>query len=408
MTLWTPLFAVACIAFAFALGNYVANKTKGIISTLIVGCVLFIVGFLTGIIPTNVVVLSGFAGMLGTFVIPFCIIDVGSKLHYQQLKKEWKTVLMSLSGTIGIILTVGTLGWLIFGKQYALAAIPPLSGALLATTIVQQQAMQAGVPTIAVFTTIVLVSQFFCGLPLASLMLKRELKVLKSSGALLSYAEIGATVAQPLGEVEKPTKMLIPPLPAIWQSDFMILFKMAIIGAIALAVAQLTVIPGSNPTNYILNPFLSYMLFAMLAANIGLLERSPLDVSKSRGIVYLALFSVLLHTLSSISGADIAAQFIPTIGTILIGAMGILIACWLISKLIKTTPWIAIAVGFTCFLGYPGSQIVVEEAVRGSDLTAEEQKAASDILIPRMVLGYFVAAITSVIIAGIVAPLIFS
>jgi hypothetical protein len=187
----------------------------------------------------------------------------------------------------------------------------------------------------------------------------------------------------------------------------MILFKMAMLGVIANAVAQLTEIPGSSPTNYILNPNVAYVIFAIAAANIGLLERSPLEACSSRGIVYLALLSLLLNSFASVSGADILAQLVPSVGTILIGAAGIIVFGFIAGKLFRASPWISIAIGFTCYLGYPGSQIVVEETVRGSDLAADEQKAANDILIPRMVIGYFVASITSVIIAGIIAPLIF-
>jgi hypothetical protein len=404
---------MALICFAFAFGGFVSVKTKAYVSSVIVACLIGIGGFLTGVVPPELVATSGFAGMVATFVIPLCIIDVGSQLRIEQLKQEWKTVVMNLAATAGIIVFVGTIGTLIFGKQYALSSIPPLTGALVATTIVQQQAVQVGAATIAMFAFVVLILQSLAGLPMATVCLKRELKAMKKNGVLADYiaksnaaTNLAAVGAETLA-IPQEEKFLIPPLPKSWQSDAMILFKMAFLGFVANFVAGLTVIPNSNPTNYILNPNLAYLFFAIAAANLGLIERNPLTKSCSRGIIFLALLSLLIHTFATVSGKDIAEQFLPSVGVILIGAVGIVTFCWVASKILKASPWIAIAVGFTCYLGYPGSQIVVEESVRSSGLTEEEQKAANSILVPRMVLGYFVASITSVIVAGIIAPLIF-
>ena len=65
-------------------------------------------------------------------------------------------------------------------------------------------------------------------------------------------------------------------------------------------------------------------------------------------------------------------------------------------------------ISMCCYIGYPGSQIVAEEVIRGTtELTEEESKVCTQLIVPRMVLGYFVAAITSIIAASVAVGFMF-
>ena len=58
--------------------------------------------------------------------------------------------------------------------------------------------------------------------------------------------------------------------------------------------------------------------------------------------------------------------------------------------------------------GYPGTQIITEEVVKSMDGTAEEKAAAEAYILPKMLVGGFVTVtIASVVLAGIIAPMIF-
>lgn len=64
-TLWTPLFAFMIFTLCFGLlGDVIARKTKAIISAIIIGCVIYLAGFLTGIIPTTAVDDTGITGIM--------------------------------------------------------------------------------------------------------------------------------------------------------------------------------------------------------------------------------------------------------------------------------------------------------------------------------------------------------
>lgn len=56
---WTSISALAVIALLFAFENFVSNKTKAYISSLIPAVIIFIVLMYTGIIPPNICTAAG-------------------------------------------------------------------------------------------------------------------------------------------------------------------------------------------------------------------------------------------------------------------------------------------------------------------------------------------------------------
>ena len=168
MSFWVVSTAMAAIALFFVIGNAVSIKTKGYINSILVAVIVFLILMYTGIVPPDIPVTAGLAGMVSTFVIPFCVVDVATTLKLKELKNEWKTALIIVVTTLGIAVICVTIGIAAIGKTRAIGAIGPLGGALLATTIVQQMATAMNAPDVAVFAMIVLVLQMLIGLPIAS------------------------------------------------------------------------------------------------------------------------------------------------------------------------------------------------------------------------------------------------
>lgn len=408
MTLWIPIVSFAVVAFLFTFGNFVSNKTKAYMSSVNVALIVFLVLMYTGIVPAEVAQIAGLAGMQATMVIPLCVVDVATKIRLRELMPEWKTVLTVLISIVGIALVCMTAGCLLLGWERAVSAIAPLSGALLATTIVQGQAVAMNRPEIGVYVMIVLLVQVALGLPVATVALKKYLKEIEGNGVLnQAMAKQSSARTESAGGKEKHLLPQIPPLPKSWQCEYTILFKMAAVAAIAYFVGELTVIPGSSPKIHILTPTICYMIFGFFAAEIGFLEREPLEKSNSRGIIYLALLTVVLSTFIGVEFSTLVSMIVPAVTIILLGVGGIILACLLYGKIMKLSPWLCIAIGTTCYLGFPCSQIVVEETVRTSGLDDEQKKAANGFIIPKMVIGYISASIFSLLAAGITAPMIF-
>src|SRR5699024_3764200 len=108
------------------------------------------------------------------------ITNMGTLLSVQQLKQQWKTILISLSGIVGIIVFLFTIGLLLFDIKTILVAIPPLVGGIVSALIMSEGATEAGLATLSVFAVVIYVMQGFAGYPLTSVVLKKEGKMLLS------------------------------------------------------------------------------------------------------------------------------------------------------------------------------------------------------------------------------------
>ncbi|NCB50855.1 MAG: hypothetical protein EOM54_03065 [Clostridia bacterium] len=406
MTLWSTCFAMAVVALLFVFGNFISYKTRAYVSSVLVAVIVFVILMYSGIVPPDVCATAGLTGMVATFVIPFCIIDVATKMKLNELKSEWKTVLTVIVATLGIVAICVLVGIPLIGKAKAIGAIGPLSGALLATTISQQMAVSMNAPDVAVFVMIVLILQMLVALPVATVCLKKYIKQIRGNGQLSEYMQksgVALTAETAGASSQKPVKKNIFATPKSLDSEYTIFFKIALIGFIGYAVGTWL----AGPTKNVMNPTLGYLFFGVFAAEIGFLERGPLEKAHSNGIIYFALFSLLLSTFASVSFEVMVAQIVPAISIILMAAVGILVFTALFSRVIRVSPWMSMAIGMCCYLGYPCSQIVVEETVRSAGLTPEEAKACNSMIIPRMILGYFIAAIISILSASIAVAYMF-
>lgn len=402
MSFWTVTTAMAVIALFFVIGNAVSVKTKGYVNSVLVAVIVFLVFMYTGVVPADVTATAGLAGMVGTFVIPFCIVDVASTLKLKELKSEWKTALIIVVTALGIAVICATVGIAAIGRARAIGAIGPLGGALLATTISQQMATAMNAPDVAVFVMIVLVLQMLIGLPIASVCLKQYIKAIRSNGELAAYCENPDFSAPKAAAAQAEKKQSA--IARYLESDYWVFFKISVVAALAYFVGTLL----APVTKNIVNATLCYLIFGFAAAELGLLDRSPLAKARSQGIVYFALFSLLLSTFASVTLDVMMSQIIPAVAIILMAAVGMLVFSGVLGKILKINPWLAMGISMCCYIGYPGSQIVSEEVIRGTtDLTEEESKVCTQLIVPRMVLGYFVAAITSIVAASIAVGFMF-
>lgn len=402
MSFWTVTTAMAVISLFFVIGNAVSVKTKGYINSVLVAVVVFLVFMYSDVVPKDITTTAGLAGMVGSFVIPFCIVDVASTLKLKELKNEWKTALIIVVTTLGIAVICATVGIAAIGRARAIGAIGPLGGALLATTISQQMATAMNAPDVAVFVMIVLVLQMLIGLPIASVCLKQYIKSIRANGELRSFCE-NPDFAAPKAAAAKAEKKSSA-FSRYVESDYWVFFKISVVAAIAYFIGTWL----APVTKNIVNATLCYLIFGVAAAELGLLDRGPLAKARSQGIIYFALFSLLLSTFASVTLEVMMSQIIPAVAIILMAAVGMLLFSGILGKILKISPWLAMGISMCCYIGYPGSQIVAEEVIRGTtELTEEESKVCTQLIVPRMVLGYFVAAITSIIAASVAVGFMF-
>ena len=95
--MWTyGCFGLLVLCLSFWIGDLCNSKTKGIISGLLTASAIYIIGYLTGIIPVTQPADLGLAAMTSLFGQMVIVANLGTMVSLNDLLKQWKTVLACL------------------------------------------------------------------------------------------------------------------------------------------------------------------------------------------------------------------------------------------------------------------------------------------------------------------------
>ncbi|MDN5709596.1 MAG: hypothetical protein L0G95_09165 [Planococcus sp. (in: firmicutes)] len=390
------MLALAIMAFILFIGELISIRTKAWIPSIFVSGVLFLIGYWT-FFPEDIVTIGGIPPVVATLLIYLLITNMGTLLSLDELKKQWRTILIALSGILGIVVFLLAIGTLLFDFQTVIVAIPPLVGGLVSALIMSEGATAAGLPTLAVFVIVIYVIQGFAGYPLTSVMLKREGRNLLQkyrNNELTDYAPLAAGTAEEKVQDEKPK--LFAALPEKYNTDFFKFFRLALVGYAAYLASTL-----AAPIVEI-SPYVLCLLFGVLARSIGFLERHPLQKANGFGFAIMALLLFIFDGLKTATPQMMLEILYPLIGCIIIGLVGMYIFSFIIGKILKVSKEMAFACSLTALYGFPADYIITVEVINA--LTQDEKERemlTSRMLPPMLVAGFITVTIVSVILAGI-------
>ena len=186
-----PVVAFTVVMLVWTVSDFVAKKTKSLLSSLFVASIIFLIGFLTGLFPHDLLTASSLLALAGV-VVGFIIVHLGTMISLDDFKKQWKTFLIGASTVLGI----GVALWvasLIFGgsisgsaqdgyaqaRDFVIAGTGALSGGTISVVLVQDAALGFGLTSVAIFPVLIASLQGIIGFPLTSIILKREAARLK-------------------------------------------------------------------------------------------------------------------------------------------------------------------------------------------------------------------------------------
>lgn len=393
------LLAITFVLVVFALGDIISFKTKSIVSMMFVASVVFLVGFWVGL-PETVFQDAQLTG-IGALMIGFLITHMGTLLSFEDLKKQWKTVVVALAAVAGIGIFLLVVGAPILGREYAISAAPPIAGGVVAAIIMGDAAAAKGFEAIGVYVTLLVVVQGFFGFPVASYMLNKEAKkILKNfDPSKAKVAAVGAGTGVGVAEALKAKKKLIPALPKDLQTPYILLAKLGLVTIVGFKLAALT--------NGIVHQYVMCLFVGVIAREIGLLEENIMTLANAQGLAMVGLMSIIFGSLAKATPEMILSLAFPLIGSLVLGVIGISIFSGIAGKLLKMSTPMAIAIGASALFGFPGTFIISNEVANANGKTEEEKQAILSEILPKMlVAGFITVTIASVVLAGIMAPLI--
>ena len=159
----SQMLALVILLLILFIGDLVAVRTKAWVPSIFICAVLFLIGYWT-FFPQDIVAISGVPPVVATMMMYLLITNMGTLLSLQELKNQWKTIVIALSGIIGIIVLLFIVGSLLFGFKTVVVAIPPLVGGVVSALIMSEGAKEVGLASLSVFCDCYLCDAGICWL----------------------------------------------------------------------------------------------------------------------------------------------------------------------------------------------------------------------------------------------------
>lgn len=387
-----PIIAFTIIMLIWTVSDYISKKTKALLSSLFVASIIFLIGFKTNLFPEDLLPTSALLP-LGQTVVGMIIVHLGTLISLDEFKRQWKTFLIGVSAVIGISVLLFTIGRLFLDTNYVLSAIAAVSGGTISVIIVQEQALNAGLISVAVFPVLIAALQGLIGFPLTSVILRKE--ALRIRDGVRDGSITKKAVLDPAESAEKQTI-----LPEPFQTTAGTLF---VVGVVVIVSSFL-----SGLTNGWLNTFVIALLLGIALRATGVLKPNVLNGIDAYGLMMLAILLIIFGPLATTSFADLVELFVPLLIAFILGVLGIVLFAMLAGKFLGYSYPMAIAIGLTSLYGFPGTLILSQEAAKNIGETEDEVQIIEDEILPKMVVaGFSTVTITSVFITGILASFIY-
>lgn len=390
----SQMLALVIVVFILLVGDLVAVRTKAWIPSMFVSAILFLIGYWT-FFPKEIVALAGVPSAVAVMMMYLLITNMGTLLSIQELKNQWKTIVIALSGILGIVAVLLSVGTLIFGFQTMVVAVPPLVGGVVSALIMSEGAKEAGLATLSVFAIVIYVMQGFAGYPLTSLVLKKEGKRLLKQyrEGSLAANEVAATVETAAPPIELK---LFKNLPEKYNTEFFKFFRLSLVAYLAYLTSTLLAPVVS------VSPFVLALLFGVIGTSVGFLEKQALQKANGFGIAILVLMLFIFDGLKQATPGMLLDIIVPLLGAIVLGIAGMYIFSFIVGKILKVSKEMAFAVSLTALYGFPADYIITNEVINSLTEDEKEREALTSHMLPTMLVGGFVTVtIVSVVLAGI-------
>ena len=375
------------VLIVFALGDIVGKITKGKLSGMMVVMLLFLVGFLTKLIPADIIDQGGLTA-LSKLAIAMVLFNMGTTLNVKQLIEEWRTVLMAALCMLASCLVMLLVSPII-GFDTVLVGMPVINGAAMATSLMASAAAEKGLATAAALCAVIYSVQKFVGAPIASAMGirygKKLLKAYRENPAQFKKQETGNGASAKVSFADKHKE---------WYSANVMMALVAAGSWVAHILGDLT------PINY----SIWALLLGVVCAASGLVPTKPLQKSNSYGLMMVAVFGSIIPSLAKVSLSDLGTMAFQTIVLFAAALIGVALVGWILPtwKLVGDKD-LAVGIGVEQFLGFPSNVVICREVGDAVGETPEEKAFIEDTLnVPYVVGGITVITVLSTMLAGFV------
>jgi hypothetical protein len=155
------------------IGEWASAATKAFVPSIFITAVLFAIGFWT-ILPKNIVTQASYTPQFVGVAMSMLLVQMGSLMDLKELANQWKAVCIALLGVTGTLIFTLTIGSLFFNWKTVVAAVPPLTGGIVAALLMTNGLKAAGITTLVALPVSMFIMHSMIGYPLTALLLRKE------------------------------------------------------------------------------------------------------------------------------------------------------------------------------------------------------------------------------------------
>lgn len=389
----------------FAIGDLLGVATKAKVSSVFVALLIFLVGFMTGIIPKDVIKTSTL-DVIATWASGYIVFHMGTLINFRQLIAEWRTVVLTIISMI--VAGVALLVLIPFiGSNMVFASIPIINGGLVATQIISEQAVAVGAATVAAFGAILYAIQKFVGTPIASFFGLKEARI-----ALEAYRQGKAEEVNDVKEV-KETKKAFYQKYEKYYTDFMCLGITAIFVLASYFAAEqinngIQALHIEALAQFKIHPTIICLIVGAIVGYVGIVPPKVLEKGKASGLFSVAIFASIIPSLAKIKVEQFGSLGLNLILVFIVVLAALFLVFYIlpVHKLVKSKN-LAIGIAVGQLLGFPATYLVSQEIAKAVTDDPEEQSYIMEVISPRYVVAGFASVTTfSIFTAGILVNFI--
>lgn len=391
-------WALAILVGLYYISSVLSVKTRARIGTMIFFSIFILIGYWT-IFPPDIIATSKLP-VVASICNLVLLINVGSSFDLETLKSDWKVVVVTLVGCLGMGVLIFAAVTPIFGLEMSLSSYPCLVGGLVATNLVNDALIAKGADDLAVTIVLMLSLQTFIGMPVMSFGARKECERLLAdfrAGNAISIS--GRNTAAPAAA---PTT-LISRIPPRYDSPILHLALCLFYGALAGTVSVYT----SKLTGGIIGSAIVGIVFGILFKQLGLLAKEPLAKAGVLSFFMMALMINLRVSFAKITPMGLVERLLPIAFCIIIGAIGVAVFAVPVGRKLGLNYGLVLAFTMGSYAGYPLNYQVCMEVINLLAETPEEVEYLKEHVLQRVIIGGVTAvSLASVVITGLLVSMI--
>lgn len=378
---------VTVILLLMVAGEVISRWMKAAVPGVLMTAMIYLALVWGGILDTTIVEKSGITYLTG--IAMMCVIvNMGASTNPQELKENWRVVALAASSYFIQIAVMFLVISSLYGRNMAIASLP---GGASVALMVQEKARNLGLDDVVLLSALILSFKGLFSCPIASYVLKREVKRIKALGISTEGIVDNEEEDDANGGKDGKKKG------GKHESPYMSLLRFLLVAWLA---SRLEMICG-------VSRYVFCLLLGVLLTQLGFLHKDEMDRTKSHGMLMLMMMTSILNGFSNATPDSFVKMLIPLLCVLTVEVICIFVNSRLLGRFFGFSKEMAFLVCQNIMVGFPLNLMLSGDIIKFLVDDPKEQKVLHRLIATRMVIaGFTSVTFLSTVTMGVLAGFI--